>query len=343
MKTKIPATAPLYLPLLALLAIVIACNGEVYRYSRPVMGTVANVTVAASDREKALEAAEAAFAEIDRIEKLMSPYLEASDVSRINRGAAGAPVTVGDETFRILQYSAALSEETGGAFDVTFMPLGRLWDYKKEPFSPPGAALVARTKELVNYRNLILEPGNRSVRLLRRGMGVGLGAVAKGYAVGRAVAVIRDLGIQDCIVEIGGDLQVSGTRLGRPWITGLRHPRNGGILLSIEMPPGASIVTSGDYERTAVYKGKRYHHIIDPRTGAPTETFQSVSVITADPMKADAVATALFVLGEEGAVKFLARHREVRVILVDLQGGVSASGSLRERITLFEKVPVRWI
>ncbi|MBN1531046.1 MAG: FAD:protein FMN transferase [Spirochaetes bacterium] len=329
--------------LLAATLMLASCGGEVYRYSRPVMGTVANVTVVAPDRDVALQAAEAAFAEMARIEKLMSPRLEGSDVSRINRGAAAGPVQVSRETCRVLEAAAALAEETGGAFDVTFVPLGRIWDYRRKPFAPPSDALVVRTKMLVDYRKIVLEPRNRTVRFLRDGMEIGLGALAKGYAVGRAVAALRALGIRDCIVEIGGDLQVSGTRLGRPWITGLRHPRNGGILLSIEMQPGMSVVTSGDYERAAVSRGRRYHHIIDPRTGRPTETFESVSVIAGDPMRADAVATALFVLGEGEGMQFLARHRELQVILVDLQGGVRISRSLRDRVTLFENIPVRWI
>ncbi len=320
-----------------------SCREEPRRYTRPLMGTIVNVTVAASDSDTALRAAEAAFSEIARLEEIMSPYRKGSDVWRVNRDAAALPVEVSADTFRVLMASAAMASESGGAFDVTFMPLGRIWNYESEPFTPPGPAAVARAKVLVNYKNLVLNPQNRSVRFLRPGMGIGLGAIAKGYAIGRAMAAIRALGIDDCIVEIGGDLQVSGTKQGRPWITGLRHPRHGGLLLSIAMEPGESVVTSGDYERFAIHRGKRYGHIIDPRTGYPTESFESVTVVSGDPMFADGAATAIFVLGPDEYRRFVDRHGDIGVILIDLKGNVMISKSLREKIVLFEKIPVRWI
>jgi thiamine biosynthesis lipoprotein len=119
---------------------------------------------------------------------------------------------------------------------------------------------------------------------------IGLGAIAKGYLVGRSIALLRSMGISDAIVEAGGDLQVSGSRDGSPWTVGLVHPRNGNVIASIALENGEAIVTSGDYERFVIFHGKRYHHIIDPKTGHPAEGMASVTVLCHDPTEADALA-----------------------------------------------------
>lgn len=149
----------------------------------------------------------------------------------------------------------------------------------------------------MDYRLLNFDDRLKKISFRRRGVKVGLGGIAKGYAVQRGIEVLREKGVAAAIVEEGGDLQVLGSKYGKAWLTGIRHPRKDDLLAALAMNDGEAIATSGDYERFASYGGRKYHHIIDPRTGKPSASLASVSVIAGDPVTADAYATALFVMG----------------------------------------------
>jgi len=328
--------------LIILTTMITACRESIHQVSRPQLGTIINLTIIADDTTAA-RASSAAFDEIERIEKLMSPVSREGDVWRINTSAQFSPVTVSADTFLVLDAAQGVSRESGGAFDVSFASLAQLWNYKSEHFLPPREVAVRSMLPLVDYRNIILDASKRTIFFRRRGMKIGLGGIAKGYAVRRAMEVLKEKGVRNAIVEEGGDLLVVGSKYGKPWVTGLRHPREPELLLAIAMPDGESVATSGDYERFAEYQGKRYHHIIDPRTGYPAETLASVSVLCNDPMLADVWATALFVMGRDAALKVLEKKRDISVILVDKDMGVTASRRLKENITLFVKGDIRWI
>ena len=317
----------------------LSCDEEIHRMSMPMMGTIINLTVYGSGRD-AVRASDAVFTEMKRIEKLMNPRDREGDIYRINSLAAQGPVKVSAETYGLLERSIAVSKISGGAFDPTFVPLGRLWNYKAENFTPPEEADIIRTLELVDYRNIVL-PGNDTVSFSKKGMAMGLGGIAKGYAVERAAALMKEMKISG-IVDAGGNLKVLGSPPGRPWAVGVRHPRKEELLCTVEMADGESVATSGDYERFVMYKGKRYHHIIDPATGRPAETVASVTVITGDAERADAFSTALFVMGLQRAEKFLGTRDDLSVIIVDLKMNIHASKRLKGRLEFAEKTDVRW-
>ncbi len=330
MKKRILAVlVPLLVPLFMGAAI---GAGKLNTYMRPMLGTIVNLTIIAPSGETASSAARAAFGEIERVEKLMSPHLAESDVSGINARAAEGPVRISADTFSVITLAQEVSRLSGGAFDASFASLGKLWDFSREPFTPPEKHEILRLLPLVNYRNIVLDKKNHTVRLTKKGMKIGLGGVAKGYAIGKAVEALKKHGVKDAIVEAGGDLKVIGSKFGAPWRVGLMHPREKSIILTLTLKDGESIVTSGDYERHAIHKGVRYHHIIDPSTGFPAKGLVSVSVIAKDPARADAFATALFVMGKEKAVELLAKRKDLKAILIDNGMRIYASKDLKERM-----------
>ena len=314
----------------------------IYHYSRLQMGTLINLSLICESEDRALRAADAAFDAIEKVEALMSPARKDSDLSRINRMAAKGPVMVAPETLRVIQKSLEVSRETGGAFDISFAGLGALWDFKNPSFRPPDRTALAGKLPLVNYNNIIISENSRSVRFKRQGMKIGLGGIAKGYAISKAVAALQNEGVRAFIVDAGGDLTVGGTKFGKEWRVGIRHPRKEGVLGALTLDDGESIVTSGDYECFVIHHGVRYHHILDPKTGFPTRTFSSVTVIGSDPTLIDARATALFVMGGVRAREFLKSHPGLKAVLVDLDMKIAASKELKGRIEWLEKVEVQW-
>ena len=288
------------------------------------MGTLFNITLTCSDTAAA-KVYKAVSDEVRRLESLMSPYNKESEVYILNN--SGAPVKVSPETYDILGRSVRVSKESGGAFDITFMPLGELWDYKNRNFVPPAESAIKKVLPIVNYRNILFHENN-TVSLAKSGMKIGLGAIAKGYAVERAVEIMKAMNITSGIADAGGNLKV----LGSPRLIGVQHPREDSVICSVMMNGGESVSTSGDYERYALYKGKRYHHILNPATGFPAEGFASVSVICSDATAADAYSTAVFVMGMEKTNIFLKQHPELAVIIIDRNLAVYASASLKDRL-----------
>jgi len=288
------------------------------------MGTLFNITLNCSDAAAA-RAYKAISDEVKRLESLMSPYHEESDVYNLN--SSSGPVEISDDTYAVLSRSVEISKESGGAFDVTFAPLGELWDYKNKNFIPPSESAVKRVLPLVNYRNILFH-GNNTVSFAKSGMKAGLGAIAKGYAVEQSVKIMEAMNVSG-IADAGGNLKI----LGHSRVVGVQHPRDDSVICSVVMNGGEAVSTSGDYERYVLYKGRRYHHILDPATGSPAESFASVSVICADAMAADACSTAIFVMGMERAVVFLRKHPELSVIMIDQNLAIRASASLKGRLT----------
>jgi FAD:protein FMN transferase len=328
--------------LLALVALLSSCRGAVNSVSRPLMGTMVTVTFIGNP-EKAPATCDAVFGEIARIEALMSPDRTGSDVNGLNHGGGTSPVAVSRETYELIRRSVEISAETGGSFDITFAPLAPLWNYKNKNFTPPSPGAVAALLPLVGSYKIKLYPDRVAVSFVVPGMKIGLGAIAKGYAVGKGIDALRKQGADAGIVEAGGDLQVLGTRYGKPWVTGLRDPRRDAILLTLELEDGDAIATSGDYERFVMRKGVRYHHILDPHTGYPASGFCSVSVVSKSAALSDAYATAIFVMGPERAREFLGRHAEISVILVDPKEKLFISKRLKDRVTMLEQRSVTWL
>jgi thiamine biosynthesis lipoprotein len=264
-----------------------------------------------------------AFAEIHRIETLMSEWLPDSPVSQVNAAAGQHAVEVPDEVAAIIRRAVAYGARSEGAFDVTWRGLGKVWRFD-EQFVVPSHAAVEQARSNVDYRGIRLE-GNH-VSLSRRGMSLGLGGIAKGYAVDRAARLLHASGFPDSLVAGAGDIRVSGTKNGQPWRLGVQDPRKDrGNLLGTLPLSGRAISTSGDYERFRIVDGVRYHHILDPRTGWPARECITVSVVADTAEQSDALSTAIFVLGPEKGLA-LARSAQIDVLIIDRDGHRYATG-----------------
>ncbi|HVP00325.1 MAG TPA: FAD:protein FMN transferase [Bryobacteraceae bacterium] len=289
---------------------------QILTVQRPLMGTVWNLEVV--DRghpDQARAAVEKAYAELERIDALMSEWKPESPISQVNAAAGQHPVEVPAELRELLQRSIAYSKITEGTFDITWRGMGNIWHFD-DAFIPPAKQAVAAAKARVDYRKVAID-GNRV--FLPAGMNIGLGGIAKGYAVDRATEVLMAAGFGDALVDGGGDIRVAGTRLGEPWRLGIQDPRRQrGTLLGAMRLSNCALVTSGDYERFRIVDGVRYHHIIDPRTGYPASASISVSVMSRTAEQGVVLAKGVFMLGPEKGLE-LARQQGIEVLLIDPQ------------------------
>ncbi|MDF1821903.1 MAG: FAD:protein FMN transferase [Alcanivoracaceae bacterium] len=290
-----------------------------------VMGTRAHVEFWEPDGERATRLIDAVHAEFDRLNALLSPWIPDSDIARINSSTPAAPVTVSAECYRLLETALGYSTLTDGAFDITFAGVGSLYDYRAGV--QPDAGTVASALPKISYTSLELLPDDR-VRFARDGMKVDLGGIAKGYAIDRAIQLLRQAGIEHAWVSLGGDSYVLGDRRGRLWQVGIRHPRDE-TDVAITLPAeDVAISTSGDYERYFMAGGERVHHILNPATGRPAGELASVTIIAAEGIQADALSTSVFILGVEKGLTLVNALDDVSAIIIDRQGNVSYSDDL---------------
>jgi thiamine biosynthesis lipoprotein len=274
------------------------------------MGTLGEIAVVHRDERYAQGAMDAAFQELERVESLLTRFRADSEVGRVNLGAFSSPQPVCGETVGVLQASLSWAQASDGAFDPCLASAVRLWDVGNRQV-PPDVLEVRRFAGRGLYRALEVDrfAGDPVVLFHQEDMGLDLGGIGKGYGVDRAVEVLRSWGIRDAIVNLGGDLYAMGaSEDGDPWKVGVRSPDDpGGVLTSLSMTDRA-VATSGDYLQHFEHRGRRYHHLLDPRTGGPARSgLRTVTVAAATCMAADAGATTAFVVGPEGAVPALGR------------------------------------
>ncbi|MBI5695144.1 MAG: FAD:protein FMN transferase [Nitrospirae bacterium] len=304
-------------------------GGEEYRKTREIMGTYVTITVARGELPEMVVrgAVRDAFEEIERVDRLMSTYKPESQLSEINRLAGIAPVKVDPEVLETVRDALDVARRTDGAFDPTVGPLIRLWKIGSEEARLPTSAEIEKAKELVDYRQVVVDEPASTVYIKKKGMALDLGGIAKGYASDLAVSLLRKRGLTGGIVAVAGDIKFFGTRDGgRPWKAGIQHPRREGGLLARLEPGDAAMSTSGDYERYFMKDGVRYHHIIDPATGLPARGLISVTVLSKESYLADGLSTALFVMGPVRALAFARAHPEVEALMVTSEGRVLATG-----------------
>ena len=303
----------------ALLALptTLVASGEWTTRDVALMGTRVSITVAGVETATANTAIDAALAEIERIEGLMSTYKADSAISAINRDAHARGVAAGEELYRLVEQSIHFSTLSGGAFDITYDSVGQHYDFRAG--KRPDDATTAREQALIDYRQLILEPEGHTVRFSRKGVRINLGGIAKGYAVERAAERLRDHGIRHAMVSAGGDTRLLGDRLGKPWVVGIQNPRaDDQVAVRLGLADEA-ISTSGDYERYFEADGERYHHIVSPASGRPAKGVRSASVIGPDGVYTDALSTTVFVLGVSAGIALIDSLDGYEAVVVDDQ------------------------
>jgi thiamine biosynthesis lipoprotein len=299
---------------------------EELRRSRLMIGTVVEIMAGGQDPRTLETAIDSAFAEIERLEKLFSKHVSSSDVSRLSQSVAGT--NVARETAEVIALGLKVAQQSGGAFDLTLGELKDLWGFDSEAPHVPDQRAIFEALKGIGPAALSLHGQHVNKRAPH--LQVDLGGIAKGYAVDRAVAILKQYGVTRAAVNAGGDMYLLGQRSRpamrqRAWRIGIQHPRQQDTVLETIQVRDRAVVTSGDYERFFEEDGKRYHHIFDPQSGFPAKRCQSVTIIADSVALGDALATAVFVLGPEAGLQLLAQYPGGEGLIVAADGNISTS------------------
>ena len=301
-------------------------------YSRTTlkMGSRFEIIAVTSDSILARAAIEAAYQEIDRIENLISSWIEDSETSLINRNAGKAPVKVSKELFDLIFRSLKVSKLTGGAYDISFAGLQSIWTFDGQNITDwPDSNYVNATVEKVNFRDILLDQPQLTVFLRKPDMRIGFGSIGKGYAANSAMRLMKKLGVESGMVNAGGDLITWGVNdQGDVWTMGIANPENKQHILAWLQLQDMALVTSGDYERYFQYQGQRYGHIVDPRTGYPSVGIKSVSILCPDAELADALATSVYVMGEIEGMNLINQLKGIEGLIVTSDDRIVKSDNL---------------
>ncbi len=313
--------------LATLVTVAMPAHAEWVRVSGTAMTTAIEMEFWSEDPAMASEAGDAVLAMFDRIDHQMSRYREDSELSRVNREAASAPVEVSDSLFTVLQQALRISELSHGAFDISFGSIGYLYDFRSR--QQPSDEELAEGLAKVNYRSVVLDPSANTVRFLNEGVRLDLGGIAKGYAVDRGIDILKSFGIRQARLSAGGDLRLLGDKRGKPWIVGIRDPRSESRNAMVLPLTDVAVSTSGDYERFFFDdNNERVHHILSPATGKPVKGVQSVTILGDDSITTDGLSTAVFVLGAAKGLEMVNRLKGIDAVIIDEQRQVHYSDGL---------------
>jgi FAD:protein FMN transferase len=316
----------LYLTLMICLGTPPSALADWYRQQADIMGTRVAVELWHSDAALAERCSAQVIGEMQRIDARMSSYKPSSELSRINANAASRDVELSAELQYLISRSIHFSGISHGAFDITYASVGYRYDYRKH--QQPGAEWLAERLPAIDYRHIRLDNGK--IHFNNAAVRIDLGGIAKGYAVDRAIELLRQCGITRAMVSAGGDSRIIGDREGRPWVIGIRHPRDPeGIALRLPLSDTA-ISTSGDYERYFLDNGERIHHIINPKTGRSADASWSATVIGPDAMTTDALSTTIFILGAVEGLALVESLAEIDAIIIDNNGKVHYSSGFQD-------------
>lgn len=291
------------------------------------MGTTIHTEVWHQDPQLAEQVADEVINIMNHVDQLMSPYIESSELSLVNRQASQAPVQISDELFKVIERSIFYSELTHGAFDITYASIGYMYDFR-EAIRPSRNQLDSHV-QYINYKNIVLDPSDNSVFFRDPNVRIDLGGIAKGFAVDLAIEKAAQSGVENILVTAGGDSRILGDRAGRPWVIGIRHPMDKNRVIAKLPLADESLSTSGDYERYFDEDGVRYHHILDPKTGDSARDVRSVTILGPQAMDTDALSTSVFVMGPKKGLELLDRLPGIEGIIVDQNGNLLFSSGLQ--------------
>ncbi len=293
-----------------------------------IMGTDITITVVARSAGEGEAAIDAGMAELRRLDAMMSLYKDGSEIARVNLAAGKRPVKVSPEMIEVVEDAAEVSKLSGGVFDITVGPLVVLWQMRLKEGKVPTDEEIARIRPLVNYRNIVIDKKASTIFLRKPGMIMDFGGM-KGYLADRVKDLLRKRGINDAIIAVAGDIWVLGHREdGKPWRIGVQHPREPDKILAVLDLSDRYVSTSGDYERFVIREKKRYHHIIDPRTGRPSTGVISATLIGDRGALIDPLAKAPFILGPEEGMKIV-KKVGAEAIIVDEQEHVFTTDGIK--------------
>ena len=299
------------------------------------MGSQLRVTLWGTDEATAVAAADRVSAEFDRLEALLSVWKDGSDVVRINAAAGLHPVPVHEDTFAVIERAREAGALTGGKFDITFGALADIWKFDHDQDNlVPSRDAIARRVPLVDYTAVHADQQARTVFVTRPGVRIHLGGIGKGYALDRAIELLRRDGFENFLLQAGGDMYAAGTNNGEPWKLGIADPRGSHDAFAALALRDRTFSTSGDYERFFMKDGVRYHHLIDPDRGEPARGCRSVTIVADRAVVADVLSTGVFIMGPAEGMALIERLPEVEGVIVTATNEVLISSGLRDRVEL---------
>ncbi len=302
---------------------------DVYNRTVKLMGSRFDIMVVADNSKQADSYIDLAIEEISRIERLISSWNPDSETSQINRYAGIKPVRVSKELYDLIKRSIIISELTDGAFDITFASMDKIWRFDGTMTRMPPKKVIKKSIKKVGYKKIILNDDNQTVFLPKKGMKIGFGAIGKGYAADKAKALLISKGVQAGIINASGDLNTWGTwPSGKPWTVVITNPMDKTKFFGMFDISNRAVVTSGNYEKFVELDGIRYSHIINPKTGYPTTGILSVTVFAPKAELADALATAVFVMGIDVGMDRIEQLPQVDCLIVDENGKVYKSKNI---------------
>lgn len=305
---------------------------ETFMRTLKLMGSRYEITVIASNQQESDKFIDMAVNEITRIEKLISEWDSNSQTSKINSNAGVAPVKVDPELFNLIERAIQISKITDGAFDISYAAMDKIWKFDGSLQQMPDEETIRQSVSKVGYKNIILNKENGTVFLKLPGMKIGFGAIGKGYSADKAKDLLMKEGVVAGMVNASGDLNCWGNKPdGKPWLVGITNPLNKNKVFSWFPIGNSAVVTSGDYEKYVVLNGKRYAHIIDPRTGYPAHGLTSASIFAPNAELADALATGVFVMGIDAGLNLVNQLKGIECVLVDDQGKIYYSENIERK------------
>ena len=291
---------------------------QIFTKNIMLMGSDFEITIVDNDQANAENMINIAIEEISRIEKLISSWDKNSQTSLINLNAGVKPVKIDLELFELISRSIKVSNLSQGAFDISYASMDKVWYFDRKMTEFPSIEKIKKSVSKIGYKNIVLNKKDTTVFLRLKGMKIGFGAIGKGYAADKAKEILIKNNVKSGIINASGDLTAWGLKpSGKDWMVAIVNPINKDKVFSWLTIKNKSIVTSGNYEKFINLDGKKYSHIIDPRTGYPTEGILSVTIITDKAELADALATSVFVLGVDIGLNMINQLNGVDCIIID--------------------------
>jgi thiamine biosynthesis lipoprotein len=293
---------------------------EIQKQTRFLMDTYCIIQIPGD--VEVLKAIEAAFDRMEEVDKHFNVLDSTNSLFRFNQNSE--PIT-DKEIIALVETSLQISNESEGAFDITIYPLIERWGFFSDTPSLPDKKEIQQYLQRIGYSNLVIEDGTLTKR--KKNVQIDLGGIAKGYAIKEALQVLKNYQIESALIDAGGDIYALGELDGKPWKVGVRNPRGEGVIGVLEVTDMA-VVTSGDYERFFEVDGEKYHHLLDPKTGYPTKGLASVTVMSSDPVLADAWSTALFIMGKEKGMPLVEKKNDLKTIMITSEEEIVSSSNL---------------
>ena len=302
---------------------------EIVKRVTKLMGSRFDFTVVAANKNEANKYIDIAIDEVKRIEKLISSWDANSQTSFINSNAGIKAVKVDKELFDLIERAINISKLTDGAFDISYASMDRIWKFDGSMTEMPLEEKITASVAKVGFRNIVLDKENNTVFLKLEGMKIGFGAIGKGYAADKAKSVLIEKGVPSGIINASGDMSTWGQQPdGSEWKVAITNPLNKNKVFALLPITNGAVVTSGNYEKYVNFNGKRYTHIIDPRTGYPSSGIISVTVFAPKAELADALATSVFVMGKEAGLDRINQLPKIECIIIDDKGNITKSKNI---------------